>query len=85
MLVLCLQACVQTARDIADKVTIPERSISNSMGGTPADRDMFAAELRQLPGGIASAIADLVAKGVAYHNSGEPQSGPVNGTGAHVT
>ncbi|KAK9835520.1 hypothetical protein WJX74_002208 [Apatococcus lobatus] len=62
-------ACVQTAREIADKVKVPERSITNSMGGTPADRDTFAAELRQLPGGIAAAIADLVAKGVAYHNS----------------
>ena len=65
---------MQTAREIADKVTVPERSISNSMGGTPADRDTFAGELRQLPGGIASAIADLVAKGVAYHNSGAPLS-----------
>ena len=81
----CLQACVQTARDIADKVTVPERTITNSMGATPADRDMFAAELRQLPGGIASAIADLVAKGMAYHNSGELHSGPVNSTGARVT
>ncbi len=68
----CQQACVQTAREIADKVVIPERSISTSMGATPADREAFAAELRQLPGGIASAIADLVSQGVAYHNSGEP-------------
>ena len=67
---LRLQACVQTAREIADKVTVPERSILDSMGGTPADRDVFAAELRQLPGGIASSIAELVSKGVAYHNSG---------------
>ncbi|CAD7699534.1 unnamed protein product [Ostreobium quekettii] len=64
------KACSDAAKIIAKMVTVPERKIECAANPGQHDRAWIVGELRRLSGSAEAILANVIAKGVAFHHAG---------------